>query len=142
MCSHISSLNTADVLCPLTRPLYLLLSPSLYLSVFLAHSFMCSHINSLNMADVLCPLTRPLCLLVSPSLYLLVFLAHSFMCSHISFLNSFSVRATSSLSLKSISANSVANVRPVSSAFFVPFCIDTTVPPVRLYLNYLADSTD
>jgi len=45
-----------------------------------------------------------------------------FMCSHMSFLNSFSVRATSSLSLRSMSAKSVANVRPVSSAFLVPFC--------------------
>ena len=48
--------------------------------------------------------------------------ASSFICSQSSRLKSFSVLAPSRRTRRSVSANRVANVRPVSSAFFVPFC--------------------
>jgi len=52
--------------------------------------------------------------------------ASSFICSHSSRLKSFSVLAPSRRTRRSVSANSVANVLPVSSAFFVPFCAKYT----------------
>ena len=48
--------------------------------------------------------------------------ASSFVCSQSSFLKSSSECTDNSFWRRSISANNVANVRPVSSAFLVPFC--------------------
>jgi len=67
--------------------------------------------------------------------------ASSFMCSRRSILNSASVRATSSLSRRSMSANNVANVRPVSSAFFVPFCDDETTSQATVKVTVKTRST-
>ena len=109
----------------LSIPYCLSLCPSI--SIFLR----CAPLNLIRPHPIPCPL----CSLVYLSLYSSISIF--FMCSHINLLNSFSVRATSNLNLRSISANSVANVLPVSRAFFVPFCIDITTSSFKRYLNYV-----
>ena len=90
------------------------------LNIRFLYIFLMSCINLVTLSGSGCPLSFILACFLSSAAWL-CFSARRFVFSHNTFLKSSSVEAFSSCCLMSMSENKVANVRPVSSAFLVPF---------------------